>query len=94
MYRAVFYDQFSAHKQYENGWVDENVIGYFDSIQSFKQAVLERWTSKRDRPVFVDETPDLVRVNFQYLESNSNNFIILRRIEPIGFRYAKENRSV
>lgn len=73
----------------EHGNVDENVIGYFNSVKEFKQAVLNRWpNTHRDVPYFYNETKDFIKVIFQTDgRGASGNIIVLREVKPVGFKY-------
>lgn len=63
----------------------EEVIGYFKTIEEFKKAALERWSNKRDKVVFEDETEDGIKAYWEYLGMKARPFMIVSRVEPIGW---------
>lgn len=83
MYKAVYMDSeyyylFNGNGEYKT----EEIIGFFESIEDFKQAALERWPHKRDKVVFEDETENSVKAYFEYLGMRARPYIIVSKIEP------------
>ena len=84
MYRAIFQEYGTPNVGRKN-YVHEEVWGYFESPDQFKQAVLERFTSKRDEPVFTEDNDATVVVRWRYVGSLSNNCLRLMKIQPTGW---------
>lgn len=84
MYRAIF-QEYGTPSIGRRNYVHEEVWGYFESLDQFKQAVLERFTSKRDEPVFTEDNDATVVVRWRYVGSLSNNCLRLMKIQPTGW---------
>lgn len=83
MYRAIFQEYGRSH--IGKVYVDEEVWGYFESPEQFKHAVLERFTSKRDEPVFTEDNDATIVVRWKYVDSFSRSCLRLMKIHPTGW---------
>lgn len=84
MYRAIF-QEYGTPDIGRTGYASEEVWGYFRSPEQFKQAVLERFTSKRDEPVFTEDNDAVVVVRWRYVNSFSRSCLRLVEISDSGW---------
>jgi len=83
MFKAIYID--SEYSHYLNGrgsydYGSEEVLGYFESIEDFKEAALERWPNKRDKVVF-ENSVDGIHAYFEYMGMRARGYIIVNKVE-------------
>lgn len=84
MYRAVF-QEYGEPNLRRRQYLEEEVWGYFDSYDQFKEAVLKRFTSKRDMPVFSTDGDGNLIVRWLYVNSYSRSCLRLVKINSTGW---------
>lgn len=83
MYRAIF-QEYGEPNLRRRKYVEEEVWGYFRSHEQFKKAVMTRFTSKRDEPVFIEFDGELI-VRWKYVNSFSRSCLRLVEISDSGW---------